>query len=89
MTRTDMEERLDNLDLRLPGIEQILTTLATKDDLAQVESSQRAFIESAFERMDTLFDGVHARLTGVETDTKGIQYAPDRLVQRLEARNVI
>jgi hypothetical protein len=33
MTETDMEDRLENLDLRLANIEQILPTLATKDDL--------------------------------------------------------
>ena len=116
MTRTDMEDRLENLDLRLSRIEQVLPTLATKDDLnafatkddlkafatkddlkafatkedmAQLESRQRAFTESAFTRMNMLFDGLNTRLANVEVDTKGIQYSLDRLVQRLEAKNVI
>jgi hypothetical protein len=33
MTNTEMEERLENLDLRLARVEQILPSLATKDDL--------------------------------------------------------
>lgn len=112
MTLTDMEDRLENLDLRLSRIEQVLPTLATKDDLkvfatkadmAQVESQQRAFTESVIGRMNTLFEGVDARfasvdarfdrvetrLAGVETDVKGVQYSLDRLVQRLEAKSVI
>lgn len=33
MTATEMEEVLKNLDLRLTNVEQILPTLATKEDL--------------------------------------------------------
>lgn len=33
MTATEMEDLLKNLDLRVERIEQILPTLATKDDL--------------------------------------------------------
>jgi chromosome segregation ATPase len=124
MNQNDMEDRLENLDLRCGRIEQILPTLATKDDLAQLESRQKALTESVLDRMNVLFDGLdtrvstvetrlgrvetrlgrvevrlervgtrlgglETRLASVETDTKGIQYTLDRLVQRLEARNVI
>ena len=98
MTPTDMEEHLERLDQRLASVEQILPALATKgdldrfatkDDLAQLEARQRAFTESVIDRMNTLFDGLDSRVTGVETETRGIRHILDSLVQRLEDRNVI
>jgi hypothetical protein len=45
MTGTEMEDVLKNLDLRLTNVEQILPTLATKDDLKAFATKEdlRAF----------------------------------------------
>jgi hypothetical protein len=40
MTATEMEDVLKNLDLRLTNVEQILPTLATKDDLKVFATKQ-------------------------------------------------
>lgn len=48
MTTTEMEEVLKNLDHRLTNVEQILPTLATKDDLkafATKEDLKESFAE--------------------------------------------
>ena len=41
MTATEMEEVLKNLDRRLTSIEQILPTLATKEDLKAFATKQK------------------------------------------------
>ena len=49
MTATEMEEVLKNLDLRLTKVEQILPTLATKEDLkafATKEELKESFAEA-------------------------------------------
>ena len=45
MTRTEMEDVLRSLDLRVGRIEQILPTLATKEDLKEVMSHSRMLFE--------------------------------------------
>jgi hypothetical protein len=89
MPQADMEARLEMLDLRLSRIEQILPTLATKDDLAQVESRQRSLTESVIDRVNNLADAYTVLTRKVETETGGIRYTLDRLVERLEAKDVI
>ena len=40
MTATEMEEVLKNIDLRLTNVEQILPTLATKEDLKALATKE-------------------------------------------------
>ena len=63
MTATEMEEVLKKLDLRLTNVEQILPTLATKDDL-------KAFATK--DEMHALFAEAkrHARVLFEETQEK-------------------
>ena len=44
MTRTEMEDAIKNLDRRLVSVEQILPTLATKDDLFATRADLHAEI---------------------------------------------
>ncbi len=50
MTAVEMEEVLKNLDRRLPNVEQILPTLATKEDLKEAFSEAKRHAVMLFER---------------------------------------
>ena len=53
MTATEMEEVLKNIDLRLTNVEQILPTLATKDDLTAFATKED--LKSLRQEMKDLF----------------------------------
>jgi hypothetical protein len=59
MTSTEMERQLENLDLRLARVEQILPTLATKDDLERFATKadlERFATKADLERFATKAD---------------------------------
>ena len=81
MTATEMEEVLKKLDLRLTNVEQILPTLATKDDLKAFATKDdlKAFATkedlkplATKDEMRALFDEAkrHARVLFEETQEK-------------------
>lgn len=55
MTGTEMEDVLKNLDLRLTNVEQILPTLATKDDLKALATKEDLKAYATKEEMKELF----------------------------------
>ena len=55
MTATEMEEVLKNIDLRLTNVEQILPTLATKDDLKALATKEELKAFATKEDMRDLF----------------------------------
>ena len=57
MTTTEMEDVLKNLDRRLTGVEQILPTLATKEDLKEFATKRelRSEIDILRREMKDLF----------------------------------
>jgi hypothetical protein len=61
MTVTEMEDTIKNIDGRLTRIEQILPTLATKDDLKaafdEAEHRARLFYEDLVSRLKTIGEG--------------------------------
>ena len=77
MTATEMEDLLKNLDLRTARIEQILPTLATKDDL-------KAFATKA--DLDELKTLLSLRIESVEDTLGTIAEHLAELSQRLPPR---
>ena len=56
MTATEMEEVLKNLDRRLTNVEQILPTLATKEDLKAFATKEDLKAYATSQEMKELFD---------------------------------
>jgi hypothetical protein len=70
MTLLELEEQIKNLDARTAAVEQILPTLATKEDLmlavrAQLNRLEARFdaVEIRFNRLDSRFSRVDAQLS--------------------------
>jgi cell division septum initiation protein DivIVA len=61
MTPYEMEEHLRNLDMRTTAIEQILPTLATKDDLHLTIAALQHEMEAGFEAAKIYADRLNER----------------------------
>ena len=62
MTITEMEEVLKKLDRRLANVEQILPTLATKEDLNATREEMRALSAEGKRHATILFERTEERL---------------------------
>jgi len=67
MTPYEMEEHLRNLDTRTTALEQILPTLATKDDLRLTIAALQHEMETGFEEAKIYADRLNER-TGQHFD---------------------
>lgn len=65
MTATEMEDLLKNLDLRLSNVEQILPTLATKEDLKTGLEDAKRHADIRFERLEEKIDTLAEHLADV------------------------
>jgi len=91
-TKDDLKAFATKDDLKAFATKEDLKALATKDDLDKLESRQRSFTEHVLDRGNDLSDGfghLSARVTSLETETRGVKHTLDILVMRLEAKNVI
>jgi hypothetical protein len=89
MTKAEMEEAIRNLDRRLVNVEQILPTLATKGDLAELKRHGSVQFEAlrddirmvaeAVAAIPARFDQVDARIDRLSRDT-------DKRFARTDAR---
>lgn len=102
MTHTEMEKALNNCDRRLVAIEQILPTLATKADLADVKRELLIRIESMGDKFEILADGFAAHAVKLakidvladdfaahEVKLDAIGLTLGTLIERLEQKGVI
>ena len=67
MTPTEMEDALNNLDHRLSRVEQILPTLATKDDLEELKRHTSMVCAGVRDDIRKLAEGVVTLTTIVES----------------------
>lgn len=102
MNREPMEDVLKSLDRRVGRIEQILPTLATKDELARYATKEdmlaegertRAHFDSVAERLESqirvIAEGLmslNRRFEDFRTETRANFASVDRRLLRLEAR---
>jgi hypothetical protein len=84
MTQTEMEQVLESLDRRRSRVEQILPTLATKDDLKAFATKDDLTqkIEELRRHTQVLFESVRA-------DVRLVAEGLAHLVSRLEDKGVI
>ena len=78
MTPTEMEDAIRNLDRRLMSVEQILPTLATKDDLEEVKRHTDI-------RIEDVRDEIRKVAEGVATLTMSVQQMGVRSERRFDA----
>jgi hypothetical protein len=82
MIPTDMEQVLENLDRRLARIEQILPTLATKEELQAVGTRAQAQIESLHDDVRIIAEGyqsldgnartLHSNVRSLHSDVRSL-----------------
>jgi len=91
MTQTEMEQVLESLDRRLSRVEQILPTLATKDDLKGFATKED--LNALAARLDTVRDDLrlHTQVLfeSLRDDVRLVAEGVAHLTSRLEARGVI
>ena len=66
MTTLELEEQIKNLDTRSAAVEQILPTLATKEDLMQALRAQLNRLEARFDAVDIRFNRIDSRFSRVD-----------------------
>jgi uncharacterized protein (DUF3084 family) len=66
MTTLELEEQIKNLDTRSAAVEQILPTLATKEDLMQALRAQLNRMEARFDAVDIRFNRIDSRFSRVD-----------------------
>jgi uncharacterized protein (DUF3084 family) len=66
MTTLELEEQIKNLDTRSAAVEQILPTLATKEDLMQALRTLLNRMEARFDAVDIRFNRIDSRFSRVD-----------------------
>ena len=91
----ELEARVKNIDERTENIEQILPTLATKDDLREEGERTRRHFDIVAEQLKTeigaIAEGHEATKARVESQSAEIQAtlsAHDRRIMKLEAESL-
>jgi len=79
MKLTQMEDAIRNIDHRLVAVEQILPTLATKDDIADAKRQTDVRFESLRDDIGKVADGVASLATSLQENTRIREAAVSRL----------
>jgi len=79
MKLTQMEDAIRNIDHRLVAVEQILPTLATKDDIADAKRHTDVRFESLRDDMGKVAEGVASLATSLQENTRVLDAAVSRL----------
>ena len=85
MTKTEREDAIKNCNCQLAAMEQILPTLATKEDVADTKRHTRVLFESLEDRIRIVADGYFALNDKMDGVTRRI----DHLAERLEKKGTI
>ena len=72
MTTLELEEQIKNLDTRSAAVEQILPTLATREDLAtrddiRLLAEQMLALRAQLNRLEARFDAVDIRFNRIDS----------------------
>ena len=99
MTKAEMEEAIRNHDRRLVNVEQILPTLATRADLAELKRHTSVQFETlrddirmlaeALAAIPARFDAIDARFDRLERRANATAMSLEHLTLRLTERGVI
>ena len=84
MAQRALEQRVENLEHRVVTVEQILPTLATKADLAELKTSLKAEVRAESEQTRRHFDVV---AEGMRADVRLIAEGLDALRVSTDARH--
>lgn len=79
MTPAEIEAMVEHLQARTSRIEQILPTLATKDDLR----AMRASVEPRFDAVDARFDAIDARFEAVDARFDAVDALIDAVARQM------
>ena len=86
MTRAQMEDAIKNLDRRLVNVEQILPTLATKDDLRQALAESKLHTDIRFESLRDDIRMVAEAVAAIPARFDELNARFDRRFARTDAR---
>ena len=88
MTNAEMEEAIRNHEQRLTNVEQILPTLATKDDVAESRHHTMVLFESVRNDIRPVAEAVAALAVKVEQGFASVEHRFGGVDQRLDRMDV-